>query len=165
MLRREGRPFLQALALSRGEGAAKALLELFRGPEKMADSSGPNGQVWTTLNYLPTLLLNLRGSEGVLVEAFQQMPKSDWKHRAALLRRSWASRAIGMIRPCATCVCRLVRAVLFDREEAPQMRVLALNLLTRRFLSIDDAMKLKNTRHEESPQLRILFADFLNDYF
>nr|MBP8302190.1 hypothetical protein [Planctomycetota bacterium] len=59
----------------------------------------------------------------------------------------------------------IVRAVLFDREEVPQMRVLALNLLTRRFLSIDDAMKLKNTRHEESPQLRILFADFLNDYF
>lgn len=161
----EGRPFLQALALSRGEGAAKALLELFRGPETLADSSGPNGQVWTTLNYLPTLLLNLRGSEGLLVEAFQQMPKSDWKHRAALLPTIVGIASDRDDQAMRDLCLPIVRAVLFDREEVPQMRVLALNLLTRRFLSIDDAMKLKNTRHEESPQLRILFADFLNDYF
>jgi HEAT repeat protein len=161
----EGRPFLQALALSRGEGATSALLELFLGPEIVADRSGANGQVWTTLNYLPTLLLNLHGTEAMVVQAFQKIPKSDWKHRAALL-----STIAGLARDREEVTLRdrclpVVRSVLFDREDVPQMRVLALNLLMRRFFTIDDAMKLKNTRHEESPQLRILFADFLNDYF
>jgi hypothetical protein len=55
--------------------------------------------------------------------------------------------------------------VLFDREEIPQNRVLALNLLSRRWLTIDDAVRLKQSRSQESAGMRLLFTDFLHDMF
>jgi hypothetical protein len=58
-----------------------------------------------------------------------------------------------------------VRAVLFDRNELPQLRVLALNLLTRRWLTIDEVLRIKSMRQQEQPGLRVLFTDFLNDSF
>ena len=64
----------------------------------------------------------------------------------------------------AACVAPL-RAILFDRTELPQMRVLALNQLTLRWLTIDDVLKLKNTHRGEATGLRLLFADFLSDFF
>jgi HEAT repeat protein len=161
----EGRAFLQALAKIRGDAACDAMLKLFLGPDRLVDRGGPGGHPYTTTNYLPTLMMNLRGSEARLVEAFGRIDKADWKHRAALLP-TIAGLASDREDPAITALCiPVVRAVLFDRGEIPQMRVLALNLLTRRYLSLDDAMLLKNTRHEEAAGLRALFADYLNDYF
>lgn len=160
----EGRPFVQALAVSHCAAAADAMVELLTGPERLIDRGGPSGRVYTTITYLPTLLLNIRGSELRIVDAYQKLPKDAWRQRAALLTTIAGfvgDREDAELR--ARCL-PLVRDVLFDRTELPQMRVLALNLLTLRFLTIDDAMQLKNTRHDESPQLRALFADFLNDY-
>jgi hypothetical protein len=45
------------------------------------------------------------------------------------------------------------------------MRVLALNMLARRWLTIDEVLRLRNTHRDEDPGLRALFADFLNDLF
>ena len=161
----EGRPFLKSLAGIRGDAAADALLALFLGPKRLVDPGGPGGHPYTTTNYLPTLLLNLRGSEARLVEAFGRIDKADWRHRAALLP-TIAGVAADREDPAITALCvPVVRAVLLDRSEIPQMRVLALNLLTRRYLTLDDAMALKDGRHEEAPGMRALFADFLNDYF
>jgi len=161
----EGRPFMQSLALMRGDAAADAMLKLFLGPERLIDPGGPGGQKFTTLNYLPTLLLNVRGSEHRIVAAFSLIAKDDWVHRAALLP-TIAGIASDREDPTIRELCiPVVRTILFDKSEIPQLRVLALNLLTRRFLTIDDAMQLKTTRHDEQPGLRQLFADFLNDYF
>ena len=45
------------------------------------------------------------------------------------------------------------------------MRVLCLNLLTSRWITIEDALKLKNLADKEAPAMRALVHDFLNDYF
>ena len=58
-----------------------------------------------------------------------------------------------------------VRAILFDPSELPQLRVLALNCLTRNWLTIEDAMRLKRLTRRESLGMRALFADFLNNVF
>jgi hypothetical protein len=160
----EGRPFLQALAQNQSEAAAKALLEVFRGPERVVQRSSSSGAL-TTRTYLPTLLLNLRGSERLVLAAFTNLPRSEWQLRALLLPTlvGFASdrQDEALQRECI----ELARRVLFDREEIPQNRVLALNLLSRRWLTIDDAVRLKQSRSQESAGMRLLFTDFLHDMF
>lgn len=158
----ESRPFLQALAMNQSPAAATALLAIFLGPEKLV---GRGGQPLTTRNYVPTLLLNLRGAERTIVAGFLALPKEDWRSRAALMP-TLAGFAADRTDPALQqeCVAPL-RAALFDRAEAPQVRVCALNQLARRWLAIEDAMRLKNALVEEPASLRALFADFLNDAF
>lgn len=159
----EGRPFLQGLAQNQSAAAAKALFAIFRGPDRVVGKNS-RGDL-TTRNYLPTLFLNLRGSERVLLEEFSLLPAEQWRLRAAMLP-TLSGIAADRTDPelQATCV-KPLRQILFDRSELPQMRVLALNQLTRRWLSIEDVLKLKNSRRDEAPGLRLLFSDFLNDMF
>ena len=124
-------------------------------------ASGP----LTTRNYLPTLLLNLRGSEDLVLAAYQELPKAEWQLRAPLLQVLVGIAADRENKELAERFVAPVRAVLFDRDELPQLRVLALNLLSFRWIVIEDALKLKNLRQQESPQMRALFTDFLLDAF
>ncbi len=159
----EGRPFLQALAQNHSPAAAKALLELFKGPT-VAVATGSQ-QVYTTTNYLPTLLLNARGAEAEVLATYAALPREDLTRRAFLLT-TLAGIAGDRSDPVLQEQCFApLRQALFDREEAPQLRVQALNLLTPRALTIEDALRLKNQRFEEQAGLRALFADFLIDYF
>ncbi len=159
----EGRPFLQGLAQNQSEAAAKALFAIFRGPEKLV-ARGGTGNL-TTRGYLPTLLLNLRGVERVLLAEFLAMPQEDYLRRAAMLPTIVGYAADRDDKELQALCTEPVRKILFDRTELPQLRVLALNLMARRWLTIEDVVRLKNSRHEESPGLRALFADFLNDAF
>ncbi len=159
----EGRPFLQALAQNASEPAAQALLDVFCGPDR-AVGRAASGAL-TTRNYVPVLLLNLRGVESLVVAAFHGLPADAWQQRAALMP-TLAGIAADRTDPQLMAACvEPLRQILFDREALPQMRVLALNLLARRSLTIDDAIRLRNARADESPGLRALFADFLNDSF
>ncbi|MBL8752114.1 MAG: hypothetical protein JNK15_02330 [Planctomycetes bacterium] len=159
----QGRPFLQGLAQNQSEAAAKALFEIFRGPVKAVTAS--KSEPLTTRSYLPTLCLNLRGGERVLLQEFLALPKDEVALRAAMLP-TIAGFAADRTDPDLQQACiEPLRTILFDRSEAPQLRVLALNQLARRWLTIDDVLKLKNVRAEEQPGLRALFADFLNDAF
>ncbi|MCA8964467.1 MAG: HEAT repeat domain-containing protein [Planctomycetes bacterium] len=159
----EGRPFLQALAQNHSAAAAKALLELFCGPT-IAVASGAQ-QVYTTTNYLPTLLLNARGAEAQVLATFTALPHEDYLRRAHLMT-TLSGIAGDRTDPALQAQCQApLREVLFDREAAPQLRVLALNLLTPRALTVEDALRLKNQRFDEQPGMRALFADFLIDYF
>ena len=159
----EGRPFLQAIAQNGSAAANAALLELFFGPDLLV-GRGPAGN-FTTWNYVPTLLLNVRGNEADVFAAFEHIDRADWRHRALLLPTlsGYAAdrRGPALVTRCA----ELLRGILFDRDELPQLRLLALNLMTMRSLSVDDALRLKNSRHDESPGLKALFGDFLADYF
>jgi hypothetical protein len=159
----EGRPFLQAIAQNASSAAAAALLDLFRGPELLV-ARGASG-AHTTWNYVPTLLLNVRGAETQILDAFEQLDRADWRHRA-LLMPTVAGLAADRADPALKQRCAgLLRQVLFDRDDLPQLRVLALNLMTMRSLSVEDALRLKNSRTEEQPGMRALLGDFLTDYF
>lgn len=157
------RPFVQALAQNPSVAAAKGLFEIYQGPDKVVGRG--SRETLTTRNYLPTLFLNLRGNERVILAGFLALPKSEWKLRAALLP-TIAGYAADRDDPALQrdCVAPL-REILFDRAELPQMRVAALNLLTRRWLDVDDVLKLKSTHRDEAPGLRACFSDFLCDAF
>ena len=64
----ESRPFLQALSQNQSEAAAAALMAIYRGPEKVVGRG--NQGVLTTRNYVPTVMLNLRGPERAVLAAF-----------------------------------------------------------------------------------------------
>jgi len=158
----ESRPFLQALAMNHSDAAAAALLTILRGPEKVV---GRSAMQLTTRSYLPTLMLNLRGSERVVIAGFRAMPKDEWQLRAALLPTLAGIAADRTDRALQQeCVAPL-REILFDRAELPQLRLCALNQLARRWLTLEDVMRLKNSLVEEQAGLRALFADFLTDAF
>jgi hypothetical protein len=161
----ESRPFLQALSQNQSEAAAVALMAIFRGPEKVV-GRGSQG-VLTTRNYVPTLMLNLRGPERAVLAGFLALPKSEWRFRAPMLPTlaGIASDRGEKDRELQLAMVEPLRQILFDREELPQMRVLALNMLARRWLTIDEVLRLRNTHRDEEPGLRALFADFLNDLF
>jgi hypothetical protein len=110
--------------------------------------------------------LNLRGSEHVIVDRFLKLPKEQWELRARVMGTitGYAADRRQDQELVERCV-EPVRKVLFDQSELPQLRVLALNLLTRNWLTIDDAMRLKRMIRKEQPGLRGLFADFLNNAF
>lgn len=159
----EGRPFLQSLAQNASDAAAHCLLELYRGPEIVVGRAAV-GEL-TTRNYIPTLLLNLRGSEGVVLEEFLALPKEATSLRARLVPVLGGIAADREDDQLAQRLIEPLRTLLFDTTELPQLRLLALNQLTMRWLTLEDALRLKNQRSKETPPVRALWNDFLQDMF
>ena len=159
----EGRPFLQSLAQNASEAAARCLFELYRGPEIVVGRAAV-GEL-TTRNYIPTLLLNLRGSEGVVLEEFLAMPKEATALRARLVPVLGGIAADREDDQLAARLIEPVRTLLFDTTELPQLRLLALNQLTMRWLTLEDVLRLKNQRSKETPPVRALWNDFLQNMF
>ncbi len=96
--------------------------------------------------------------------AFRDIPRDDYRHRAALLPTLVGIANDRRVPALTAEVLEIARGILFDTTELPQMRVLALNQMVPNFLSIDDALRLKNSRFGEKGSMRVLFTDFLNDY-
>lgn len=160
----EGRAFLQAIAQNASDAAAETLCQVFAGPIRLVTRSDVNPL--TTRSYIPLLLLNLRGSEQVVLDYFLALPKDSWELRSRLMptvtgyavdRRKQAELSKACIDP--------VRALLMDPSELPQLRVQALNLLARNWLTIDDVMRLQRMRRKEQSGMRALIGDFLLDAF
>jgi hypothetical protein len=159
----ESRPFLQALSQNQSEAAAAALMAIYRGPEKVVGRG--NQGVLTTRNYVPTLMLNLRGPERAVLAAFLDLPKTDWRMRAPMLSTLTGIAADRGDKDLQSAMVEPVRRIVFDREELPQMRILALNLLARRWLTLDEVLRLRSSHRDESPGMRAFLSDFLGDMF
>lgn len=159
----ERRPYVQALAENRSDAAVRALLDLFAG-EEQAIAQGTSGK-YTTISYVPTLLYNAADHADLVLGRFLALDRGDWRRRAALLP---TLAGLAADHPDTAVKDRLIaplRTILFDREELPQLRVASLNLLTTRWLGVEDALKLKNAADREKAPMRNFFHDFLNDYF
>lgn len=157
------RPFLQAMAHNRSDAAAVALIGLFDGPEQVVSRGSSANH--TTISYIPTLLLNTRGAESRILDHLARIAPDDWRRRAALLPTLTGIAADSRDPALQQRCLQPLRAILFDSKQIPQLRVLCLNLLTSRWITIDDALRLKNIREREQPTMRALFTDFLHDYF
>jgi hypothetical protein len=161
----EGREFLQAIAFGNATAAFDALAEVFRGPVRAVGSTGAAGAQLTTLDYTPTLMMNLRGSELRFVELWRSVPAEDVVRRALLLQVLSGIAADRDDPAIGDPLIALVREVLFDRTAASQLRAVALEQLGRRWITLDDAMRLKAGLAQETPQLRALLSDWLHEFF
>lgn len=160
----EGRVFLQSLAALRCEAATAALWAVFTGPERLIERTS-SGEQLTTITYLPTLMLNIRGAEADLLAGYRALPRTDHRRRAAMLP-ILAGLANDRESPSLRAECvQLLREVLFDREELPQLRIEALNLMVPRLVTIDDARAIDQLRVKEGRAMRTLFTEWLNEYF
>lgn len=160
----QGRQFLQSLAVLGCDEAAQGLLDLFGEEERVVDRSGSVGRL-TTIGYIPLLIMNVRSSQRLVTKAFLALPATDWKRRAALLPTLVGMTVDSTDAEANAEALAAVKAVLFDPKAAPQLRVLALNQLTRRNLTIDDVLKLRTQRFDEAPAMRSLLNDFLVEFF
>lgn len=165
----EGRSFLQALATSQAPGAAAALLELFLAPVREITQKDARGEQLTTVNYLPMMMLNVRGEEAVLVAAFAKVPATDPVRRSLLLNTLAGIASDRQDPALRASIHGLLRQVLFDPAELPQLRMQALNALARRAIDFDDVLRLRRHQDgaiaEEAAGMRAFFKDYLFEYF
>lgn len=165
----EGRGFLVGIALSRAPNAGRALFDLFLQEPRPVSKPDGGGNVLDTRNYVPILLPNLRGNEAQLLTFWPEIPKDDYVRRASYLH-ALTGIAVEREDPAlAAPVAALLRTVLFDAKELPQLRLQALNALTRSWLDLDDVRKLTRlqdgSNQEETASMRALVKDFLFEYF
>lgn len=164
----EGRQFVIALALCRAPEAAKALFELFMAPPR-AVSKDSLGRELDTVHYVPVVLPNLRGQEEELMGYFAAIPKDDHVRRALYLQSITGMAVERADAALSKKMADMLRAILFDVTEMPQLRIQALNALTRPWLDLEDVRRM--TRSQEarpegvSDPLRGLMKDFLFEYF
>ena len=165
----EGRQFLIALALSHAPGAARALFDLYVAPKRSVSKQDSMGEQLDTVDYIPVILPNLRGQEAELLSFWKELQKDDYVRRALYLQ---ALAGIAVERNDAAVakpISDLMRAVLFDAGESPQLRIQALNSLARSWLDLDDVRRLTRfqdaANKTEDPSFRAVVKDFLFEYF
>lgn len=165
----EGRQFLVALALCRAPGSARALFDVYKGEVRAVSAKDSLGNQLDTRSYVPVILPNLRGQEQELLAMWPELDRKDY-HRRALYLQALSGIGVERSSPAlAKQVADLLRSVLFDVDEIPQLRIQALNALARPWLDLDDVRRL--TRLQEASgrdggdALRPLVKDFLFEYF
>lgn len=165
----EGRAFLVAIALSRAPNAPRALFDVYLESPRAVSKPDGGGGVLDTVSYVPILLPNLRGGEAQLLTFWSEIPKADYQRRAGYLNALVGVAVDREDRELANQVATLLREVLYDPKELPQLRVQALNALTRSWLDMDDVRRLTRLQDaggkDESQAMRALVKDFLFEYF
>jgi hypothetical protein len=165
----DGRQFLQALATSQAKGAAQALLAVFLADDRPVAPRDSHGQQLTTLGYVPVLMLNVRGEERVVIDAWPKLARDDYRRRAQLLQVLCGYASDREDAELRASVVTIARQVLFDSGEVPQLRLQALNWLSQRVLTMDDVAELRRRQEGaskgEPTGMRVLFKDFLFENF
>lgn len=147
--------YLRAIALTTAPEAVVPLRELFLADTTFAEENREQ---------IAYYFANVRGAEGKILELFHDLPKDDYRRRALLLG-TLANVASEREDPAfSPRVYELMRSILADREEIPQMRLSALDYL-RRKLRLDDVMAIKRMAPDESEPMRKALTDFLFEFF
>jgi hypothetical protein len=156
----EQRQYLQALAHMRLRESFAPLWEVFLADERELGSS--DSQLGSH-DYVALLLTNLPAEDRMLA-GFDALPKADVERRALMLG-TLAGIAVDREDPALAEQVRMrLRAVLHDRSEIPQMRLLALQYL-HRHLRIEDALAIARGLRDEEPAMRAVLNDFLSEFF
>lgn len=158
--REERRKFVQALGRSRTTEAFSALKEVFLEVEAPIDTAIGR----TNVNYTAVVFANLRAARADVLELFRSLPRDDHRRRGCLLYTLGGMAADTADAAFAEEVYDLFRQILGDREDLPQMRLLALQNL-RRVLTLDDMEAVKELQKQEEGPMRRALTDFLFEFF
>ncbi len=107
---------------------------------------------------------NLSGSTSEMLGLLGELPRQEYRRRAALVH---ALANLAGARPTEDFtkqVYAALRKIIFDRQEVPQLRILALDYL-RKDVRLQDAMKLKASLNKEAKSVRQYFSDYLIEFF
>lgn len=147
--------YLRAIALTTAPEAFGPLRDVFLGEDAFARENR---------SFAAYLMTNARGAEDDMLELFRSLPRADYRRRAMLMGTLANVAADRESEEIATPIYALFRAILADREEIPQVRLLALGYL-RRDLRIDDMEAVKRMLADEEEPMRKALTDFLFEFF
>ncbi len=114
--------------------------------------------------YAGLLIMNVRGAEGEVAAIWEALPEADYRRRGQLLGVLSSIAADREDPDFRASTFGRLRRILSDRDEIPQMRLLALNLL-QRDIRIDDAMTIKRLLPDEEPAMRRALNNYLYEFF
>lgn len=155
----EQRAYMQALAYSRVPSVFPYLSEIFLGEEQVLTSSGQ-----TTMSNAALLMANIEGALPMILELWAKVPKQDYRRRAHLLKAVGNVAGFDATAAMRQQATQLFASVWRDRSEPPQARLFALHH-HRRYLTIDDAMAIKDSLATEPEPMRWALNDFLFEFF
>jgi len=156
----EWRKFVQALGLSRTQAAFGALQELFLLPEEPIDIAAKR----TNVMYTAVVMANLESAGGDVLKLFTSLPRDDYRRRGCLLYTLSDMAAVTKDQAFAERVYAAFRDIVHDRQDLPQMRLLALTYL-RRDLDLDDMRAVQKLQQEEESPMKKAFTDFLYEFY
>ena len=151
----EKRDMLRAISLTTAAEAFAPLREVFVGEDAFAAENR---------SYISYLMINCRGAEHQVLELFESLPKADYERRGLILGTLSAVAADREEPELSAAVHALLRRLLFDRDEIPQMRLSALGHL-RRDLRLDDMRSISDLARDEEPSMRKALTDFLFEFY
>ncbi len=115
-------------------------------------------------SYASLHMVNSRGAESDAIALYKGLATDDYVRRSYAIYML-ASVAADRADPAVSKpVYDLLRALIIDKTEIPQLRLLALEYL-RRDLRIEDARKIKRILGKEKAPMRAAFTDFLFEFF
>jgi HEAT repeat protein len=153
------RMYLQGLANSRIAAAFDVLMEVFNGTERaLPETAGE-----TTVTYVAIIVANLREGHARLPEAFAKLAPDDYRRRAALIFAMASAALIGEPELRGQ-VFALLRRIVADRSEIPQMRLHALHYL-QPDITLDDVAMLAGLQEGESEAMRKALTNYLFEFF
>ena len=155
----EARDLLRTVAFMRAPEAFEPLAKVFLGPIYNFD---PAGRL-NSRDYAATLLANLTGEEPRVLALYESIPKSDPARRVLALH-TLGNLATHAARESAELIYSKYRALVADRSEEPQVRMLALTYL-RKDMRLEDAIKVKKMLEGEDEPMRRALNDFLFEFF
>ncbi|MEZ5965430.1 MAG: hypothetical protein R3F56_16475 [Planctomycetota bacterium] len=155
----EQRAYMQALSYSRSPAAFDFLAEVFLGEERVLTSSGQ-----TTVSNAALLLSNITGALPRIVELWHRLPRADYRRRAHLIQAMANIAGFSDDAAVRAQACDAFASVWPERDEIPQLRLLALHH-HRRYLTLDDVAKLKASLEKETEPMQRTLNDFLLEFF
>jgi hypothetical protein len=159
--REEEAYFIRRIAAINKQESLAALKAIMLRPEYRYDS-------WrgrhTNVTFLGIQLSNLSGAGDGILEFLRALPRTDYRRRATLIHALANMAGAHSGEPLAQSIYAALREVVFDAEDEPQVRILALDYL-RKDIRLADAMQLKSRLGQEKPGLRKYFSDYLTEFF
>lgn len=153
--------YIRMMARINQKASFPALKEVFMRPEYTLKWRERHSNV----TIMGVQFSNLSSCPGEMLGLLAELPKSDYRRRASLVH-ALANLAGAQIDNAATAkpIYAALRKIVFDREDLPQMRILALDYL-RKDIMLDDAVELRAKLPKEKTPMRQYLSDYLFEFF
>lgn len=156
----ERRKYIQALGRSRTAEGFAALREVFLQDEYAIDDSGRQ----TNVMYTSVLFPNLQDSRYEMLRLYRELPTEDHRRRACMLHALGNVAALAADEEFNRAVYDSYREVIRNRDEIPQLRLMALQFLERD-LRIEDMLMLREMQESEEGPMRRMLVAYLYEFF
>lgn len=153
--------YLRMIARINRKESFTALREVFLRPEYTL----PWRERHSNVTLLGVQFSNLSTCNSEMIQLLGELPRADVRRRAALVH-ALANLAGSRREDTAYSdpIYAALRARVFDVEELPQMRILALDYI-RKDLRLRDAMELRARLQKEKTAMRQYLSDYLIEFF